>query len=305
MSTIRTPPKGISQPKITCYTTKRKIDKYNETEEESTPNKKFQPTTQAIQKEDLRSQKEVEININGSEQRQDNMGLSEGGLSNMNAETREEIKGIKADLLTLETNINLKWGERMQEMETKCEQMGKEMKMQEEAIQKLASENEYLKLQLRKKNLLIGGIDQGADETEESLKRIIIGKLQFFGVQIDEHCVDTVYRIGKPSMGRRLVMLKLNSESKAMKILSKEKAIRVRGITIREDLTETERKNRYELRKKFRDLKSAGSTPKWTKRGFICANLMYTAINGEIKEETIRTGNIGYASNVKGEKMQE
>ncbi|CAG7692771.1 unnamed protein product [Allacma fusca] len=145
------------------------MDNNDETEKECTPNKKFQP--KAIQKEDLRSQKAVDISINGFEQRQDNMGLSEEDnkwLSNMNAETREEIKGIKADLQTLETNINLKWGERMQEMETKCEQMVNEMKMQEEAIQKLTSDNEYLKLQLRKKNLLNGGIAQGAGETIES-----------------------------------------------------------------------------------------------------------------------------------------
>ncbi|CAG7659258.1 unnamed protein product [Allacma fusca] len=148
-------------------------------------------------------------------------------------------------------------------LETKCHVL-------EEKVYQLENENENLQKLIRRNNLLVSGIQEEPTENADKLKEKVNGMLKLYRIIRNDVTIHTAFRIGKIGPKPRTVKIRLLFQSDADHILFKSKErdseTRKAGIFINEDVSITEGKNRFLIRKKAQKKQKLPGSPVHTQQ---------------------------------------
>jgi regulator of replication initiation timing len=163
-----------------------------------------------------------------------------------------------AEMLTLE-DIKKVLDEKLSGLEerlsTKLDDLVDRVSTVEEKVNELKLENEFLKKQLKARNLVIQGLPESPKEDFPALNTVV--KDLFTRLDVGQPSIDEVHRLGKKGVQPRPILLKMVSTQDKFKILqAKLKIPRGENIFINEDLSLEERKAQAILRKKKREIQA-------------------------------------------------
>jgi uncharacterized phage infection (PIP) family protein YhgE len=168
-------------------------------------------------------------------------------LAELVKDSHSTIKKLSEDFLSLSRKVN--------NHEDKFSEVDDSIFSINSSIHELKSENEFLKKELNKLNLVLFGFEESS-EVEESLLREIV---QLFGTLSTELInIDCVYRIGisKPHL-LRPIKIKFLSMSHRNEILSNRSKLPAH-LTLKEDLPFEMRRNHAILHQKKADALNSG-----------------------------------------------
>jgi len=135
---------------------------------------------------------------------------------------------------------------------TKIQTISKDMAVAQNRIQDLEAENERLEKELKKSNLILTGITDDVNESEQTCldktKSFLTTTMKIKGLTFD-----TAHRLGKFQNGKdRPIKLRVMKHSDREKILS-QKSNLPESVFISEDLPKQTRKNHFVLRQAARE----------------------------------------------------
>ncbi|CAG7832841.1 unnamed protein product [Allacma fusca] len=218
----RSPPRQ-NQPLITTFTNlSTTMRPREEEEEEEDPNRKNKIPT----KEPRPTHTEVPTM---------DMELMKKLLKELGSEVKTEIQ-------TSEARITAQISGQINDLQDRCEWLEQKTHEQERAIEDLQRDNKFLRNELRKTNVFIGGIPESKDETRSTLISKLISSFKSCGIRIEPADIDTVYRCGNSLNGRN-IKIKCTKENAAATIVRGGRELAKKNIRVMEDLTKEESHN--------------------------------------------------------------
>lgn len=155
----------------------------------------------------------------------------------------------------------------MQAMDDKLTAVVQELKsmktentMLKRVVEKQEEKIVSLEREIRRRNLIIKGVDEGEDEEIEETRERTVRVIQSIGVKISpEADIDEIRRMGRPKEGSiRPIILKLRTAIKKTEIMRKTSGLRGTNIWIDEDYTKEIQEERRILIPKLKEARKMG-----------------------------------------------
>lgn len=143
-----------------------------------------------------------------------------------------------------------------------------------------------LEREIRKKNLIIKGIEEKENENENEAHDKVTSIIQKIGVNINPDDIDIAKRIGKYNkQKKRPVLIKLTKESTKLEILKNAKTLKGTDIWINEDYSKEVQEERKRLIPKMREARDKGYKAQIKYNKLIINNEIYKEDGMEEEEE--------------------
>lgn len=150
---------------------------------------------------------------------------------------------------------------------------------------------EMLEREIRRKNLVVKGLNENIREEPSVTKEKIVEMVQKLGIEINpETDMDEVRRLGKPTMGKtRPVLLKLTTRGKKMEILKNTNRLKGTDIWVDEDYTREIQEKRRQLLVPLKEARKKGHRAYLRHDRLVIDEGIYEMENGKLR----MTGNEG------------
>jgi len=193
--------------------------------------------------------------------------------------TKDYIDSMFDKVLNRLDEINMN----MSIQQTKVAILEKKVEVLQESVCELNHENEVLHRLIKKKNLVISGLDETDQESESDLS-IVVTDFLVNDLKCNINCIDKCMRIGKKQLNRaRPIKVMFTTHRERDEVWAK-KSNAEPPIYINEDLPASIRKDQNVLRKKKREALANNQTVtvNWKERSIVIDGKKFKAKNGEI-----------------------
>lgn len=152
----------------------------------------------------------------------------------------EELKGVKKCINEAKKEIK----EDIAQLRQEIEEIKKDVEQQKTDIDEIKKENSMLKKTInfmdqysRKQDIIISGIEEKKDESDEDLLEAIQDVAKSLGVPLEVHEVNTYHRLAPNKNKKRAVIVRLNNRLKKSKLVKASRLVKLQGIYVNNHLT--------------------------------------------------------------------
>lgn len=202
------------------------------------------------------------------------------GFKNLKDEIKDEIKLVKATVDLIQDSIK--------NVESKVQFLESKVEVNSENLKAQRNEIEILQQQVKKLNVVIVGMTDFLNETEEELRNklqdLFSNSLEINNRKIH---VDVCYRMGRFSaIKQRNILVKFNTESDRKEVMEKRNLLKEKKlrIYINEDLTKSVLLKRKLLREECTKLRLQGKNASVKGNFLVIENKKYIMEEGIVKQ---------------------